>query len=82
MATIHQTGHGDACTKGLNENLENVIVANLAAALEIDGNQCFVIPVIFVAILISNTTAVAYPFREKRAMDVLEHEICHVAYLI
>ena len=70
MATIHQTCHGDACTKGFDENLENVIVANLAAALEINGNQCFVIPVVFIAILISNATSVACPFRWKRAMGL------------
>ena len=62
MTTIHQTSHGYARAKGFDEHLENIVVTNLAGTLEIDGDQRFVVPILFVAILISDAAAVTYTF--------------------
>lgn len=59
MTTVHQAGHGDTTLQRLDEKLKNVIVTNLAITFKIDWNQRFVVSVIFVAVLIWNTTAMA-----------------------
>jgi hypothetical protein len=58
MTTIHQTSHGNAAAEGLDQNFENVIVTNLPIALKVYRNKRFIKTIIFVAVLISDTTPV------------------------
>ena len=67
VATIHQHSDTDTLGDTFDQVFVQVVVDDLSGTFEVDRDQCFVVPVIFIAAFVNDTASVA------RVMD--EHNI-------
>jgi hypothetical protein len=59
VTAVHETSQGGTFGHASDQFREDGVVANLASTLVVDWNQCLVVSILFVAVIILETTSVS-----------------------